>query len=59
MMDKDGGREKAMGTTRGSEDDALDSLAAARRTRQSFNQFNILNSCAFLEHDYSESGAAP
>ena len=29
MIDKDGGREKATGKTRGSEDDVFDSLAAA------------------------------
>jgi hypothetical protein len=29
MIDKDGAREKASGTTRGNEDDVLDSLAAA------------------------------
>ena len=56
MIGKDGGREKAMGMTRGCEDGELDWWAAARRTRHSFSQFNILNGFAFSEHDYLELG---
>jgi len=39
---------QAMGTTRGGGYGALDGLAAARRTRHFFREFNILNGRAFF-----------
>ena len=59
MVHMDEAREKAMGTTRGSRDGALDGLAVAQWMTQCFSYFESLNGRVFLEPVYLKSGAPP